>query len=391
MKILQVHNYYQQPGGEDQVFAAEGELLGRRGHTVFRFEAHNDDVAQYGRLALAKATVWNDESYERLRALLREHRPQILHVHNTLPLISPAAYYAAKREGVAVVQTLHNYRLLCPAATFFRDGHVCEDCLGKAFPWPAVAHACYRDRAASSVVASMLAYHRARHTWRDAVDAYIALTPFSKEKFVEGGLPENKIFVKPNFLGADPGAGAGSGGYALFVGRLTEEKGLGTLLDAWTTLGAQMPLKIAGDGPLSPEVSKRAQTTEGVTWLGRQPREEVLALMKSASLLVFPSTWYEGFPVTLVEALAVGLPVVASNVGSMASLIDHERTGLHFRAGDAADLAEKVAWALAHPAQLAHMRKEARAEYLNNYTADQNYQQLMDIYERALTSQTKSA
>jgi hypothetical protein len=190
MKIVLAHNYYQQAGGEDQVFHAESQLLAAHGHSVQHYVLHNDQVTAQSGLALARKTLWNAEVYREVRTLLGKQRPQVLHVHNTLPLISPAIYHAAKAEGVAVVQTLHNYRLLCPAATFFRDGQVCEACLGKTIPWPAVQHACYRgSRAASGAVAGMLVAHRLRGTYRHAVDAYIALTEFARQKFVAGGLP----------------------------------------------------------------------------------------------------------------------------------------------------------------------------------------------------------
>ena len=381
-----MHNYYQQPGGEDQVFAAEGQLLEKHGHHVYRHTVHNDEVSRYGKAALAKATLWNSASYEELRTILRRERAEVVHIHNTLPLVSPAAYYAAKAEGVAVVQTLHNYRLLCPAATFLRDGHVCEDCLGKT-PWPGVVHACYRDSvAASGVLASMLTYHRARRTWTEMIDVYVALTEFAREKFVEGGLPEAKIVVKPNFLDSNLAVSEAPKGYALFVGRLSKEKGLSVLLAAWRTLGARIPLKIVGDGPLAQEIEKAAQEVAGVEWLGRQSRERVLELMQNAHMLVFPSIWYEGFPMTLVEAFAAGLPVVTSQLGGMASVVEHKRTGLHFRPGDPAALEAQVEWALDHPAELKGMRRAARAEFSAKYTAEANYPQLMEIYEKALAS-----
>ena len=263
MRVVLVHNYYQQPGGEDQVFAAEGRLLEARGHHVYRHTVHNDEVSGYNKAALAKATLWNGDSYRELRAIFRRERAEVVHVHNTLPLVSPAVYYAAKAEGVAVVQTLHNYRLLCPAATFLRDGRVCEDCLGRA-PWPGVVHACYRDSvAASSVLASMLTYHRARRTWTEMIDVYVALTEFAREKFVEGGLPEAKIVVKPNFLDSHLSTPEEPKAYALFVGRLSKEKGLSVLLSAWRTLGARIPLKIVGDGPLAQEVDRAAREVPG--------------------------------------------------------------------------------------------------------------------------------
>src|SRR5215218_10268668 len=279
MKILLIHNEYQQPGGEDQVFAAEAKLLEDNGQRVLRYSVHNDQVAGMNLMTLAASTIWNRSSYHELRAVIHKERPQVAHFHNTLPLISPAGYYAAKAERVPVVQTLHNYRLLCPNALFFRDGHVCEDCQGKFVPWPGVLHACYRgSRPASAVVAAMLTTHRALRTWTEQVDVYIATTEFAREKFVQGGLPVEKLVVKPNFLHPAPTPGKVQGDYALFVGRLSPEKGIGTLLAAWKRLRTRIPLKIVGDGPLAEEVANATKALERAEWLGRQPREGVLTL-----------------------------------------------------------------------------------------------------------------
>jgi glycosyltransferase involved in cell wall biosynthesis len=244
MKILAIHNSYQQPGGEDQVFLAETSLLERYGHQVVRYSKHNDRAAGMNRLALAGTALWNNSTYRDLRVLIRRERPDVAHFHNTFPLVSPAGYYAAKAEGVPVVQTLHNYRLLCPNALFFRDGGVCEDCMGKAITWPGVVHKCYRgSRAASGLVTAMLATHRALRTWTDMVDVYIALTEFARRKFIEGGLPEERMTVKPNFVDPDPGPGTSDDGHALFVGRLSPEKGVDTLLAAGNALEDGFPLR----------------------------------------------------------------------------------------------------------------------------------------------------
>jgi glycosyltransferase involved in cell wall biosynthesis len=216
------------------------------------------------------------------------------------------------------------------------------------------------------------------------VDVYIALTEFAQQKFIQGGLPVEKIVVKPNFVYPAPSPGEGQGGYALFVGRLSPEKGIDTLLAAWERLGRKVPLKIVGDGPLALQVDKAAQQVPGVEWLGRLPKTQVLALMKNAQILLFPSLWYEGFPMVIAEAFAVGLPVVASELGSMSSLITPGHTGLHFHPGNPEDLATKVEWVLTHPAELNQMRREARAEFEAKYTAEQNYQMLMAIYERVV-------
>ena len=204
MKILSVHNSYQQPGGEDQVFAQEADLLRSHGHQVVLYQASNDQVTGANRPGFARATLFGTRRPIRsLRALMQRERPDLVHVHNTFPVISPAVYYAADEAGVPVVQTLHNYRLLCPTATLFRDGHVCQDCVGKRIPWPGVVHGCYRgSRPATAAAAAMLATHNYKQTWSKTVSAYIALSGFARDKFIQGGLPAAKIFVKPNFLRA---------------------------------------------------------------------------------------------------------------------------------------------------------------------------------------------
>jgi glycosyltransferase involved in cell wall biosynthesis len=382
MKILSVHNSYQTPGGEDQVFAQEAELLRSHGHQVVLYHTSNEQVKGKNPLVLLGDTIWNKRAHSELLALMRRERPDVVHVHNTFPVISPAVYYAANDAEIPVVQTLHNFRMLCPAGTLFRDGHVCEDCIGKRVPWPGVIHGCYRNsRLATAAGAAMLATHNYKQTWSKAVSAYIALTDFARNKFIQAGFPAEKILVKPNYLQADPGVGEGTGNYALFVGRLTAEKGISTLLEAWRQIGTELPLQIAGDGPMAPEVEKASREMQGVTWLKWLPREEILERMKHASALILPSTWYEPFGMILVEAFAVGLPVIASDLGSMSVIVDHQRTGLHFEAGNATSLVEAVRWFRAHPAEVALMRSQVRLEYEMKYTAERNYAQLMNIYE----------
>lgn len=388
MNVLVVHNFYLQAGGEDEVFRAETRELERAaGVRVSTYTARNAPVG--GRdVGAALRTVWNGAAAREIGQLVRERRIEVVHFHNTFQTISPAAYRAARSAGAAVVQTLHNYRLLCPASTLFRDGHPCEDCVGR-LPWPAVQHACYRgSRAASGVVAAMLGTHRALGTYSRDVDLYVALTEQARDVYVRGGLPADRLVVKPNFLADDPGMGDGGGegvdgDYALYVGRLTPEKGVATLLEAWRTLGPELPLRIVGDGPLAPEVSAAARGQPGVAFFGQQPQAEVRRLMRSARLLVFPSEWYEGLPMTLIEALATGLPVVASRIGAAGSVIEHGQTGRHFRPGDAADLAAQVRWLLAHPADLGRMRGQARLAYEARYTAPANVRALLALYEEA--------
>jgi glycosyltransferase involved in cell wall biosynthesis len=390
MQILTAHNYYQIPGGEDQVFQAESDLLEMHDHSVHRYTLHNDQIKGGGSpLALAGKTLWNQDIYKEVRSLIRQHKIAIAHFHNTFPLISPAAYYAAKAEGIPVIQTLHNYRLLCPSAVFFREGRVCEDCLGKAIPFPGIVHGCYRDnRVQTGAVAAMLSIHRMLRTWTETVDVYIALTEFARQKFIEGGIPAEKIVVKPNFV-PDPGIGSGKKGYALFAGRFSPEKGIMSLLSAWKQIGITLPLKLVGDGPLSAEVAEAAKTTPGIEWLGRKPLEEVYTLLKDALFLVFPSEWYEGLPRILIEAFAVGTPVLATNLGSMSSLVIPHKTGLHFQPGNADDFIAQIRWLMANPGALAQMRETTRLEYESKYTPDQNYHQIMEIYAIALNKLKK--
>jgi glycosyltransferase involved in cell wall biosynthesis len=384
MKVLLCHNYYQQRGGEDESFAAEANLLESRGHAVLRYTLHNDAIDGMSRLDLARKTLFNREVYAELRRLIRSERPDVVHCTNTFPLVSPAACYAARAEGVPVVQALRNYRLLCPNALLLRDGRVCEDCLGKSVPWPAVVHGCYRDsRAASAVVAGMLAAHKAARSWQRMVSLFFTLTEFARRKLVQGGLPAGRVVVKPNFVDDDPGVGDGAGGEVVFVGRLSPEKGIDTLLSAWQQVRGPVVLKVVGDGPLVDRVQAAAAQDPRIQWLGRIAQPQVLKLLGGAACLVMPSVWYETFGRTIIEAFARGTPAVVSRLGAMAELVDDGRTGLHFQAGDAADLAARVQALLADKGRLALMRRQARAEFEAKYTADINYGLLRDLYARA--------
>ncbi|RCJ25513.1 glycosyl transferase family 1 [Nostoc minutum NIES-26] len=386
MRILSIHNNYQIRGGEDESRESEERLLREMGHEVDVYQEHNDRVAELGALPMALRTVWSTESYNIVKQKLNSSNYDIVHIQNFFPLISPSVYYAAKSVGVPVVQTLRNYRLLCPNGLFFRDGEVCEDCMGKFIPYPGVLHGCYREnRPATGAVATMLTVHRAMRTWIEMVDVYISLTEFARQKFIAGGLPPEKIVVKPNFVNPDPGVGSGSGGYALFVGRLSTEKGLDTLLAAWEHLDGKVPLKIVGDGPLSSRVMESVKRLPQVEWLGRRPMSEVHHLMGEAMFLIFPSKWYETFGRVAVEAFAKGTPVIAANIGAIAELVDSGRTGLHFSPGNSEELAAKVEWALANPTILAQMRHQARIEFEDKYTSKENYRRIMEIYKRAST------
>ena len=388
-----VHNYYQQGGGEDVVFLAEQENLRRHGVEVHTFTLSNDSIDGQNPLKTAAQTVWNARVARQLADLVSERGIELVHFHNTFPLVSPAAYWAVRGRGAAVVQTLHNFRLLCAASSLYREqegptgktGRVCEDCLGRFIPLPAVQHSCYRgSRAGSAVVVGMQVAHRLLGSYSRAVDRYIALSESGRRKLIEGGLSAELLSVKPNFLVSDPGLGTGDGGYALFVGRLTPQKGLLTLIEAWKHLGTRLPLKIAGSGPMLAELQRCAAAVTGVEVLGGQDGPGIKALMAGASLLIAPSEGYESFGMVLIEAYACGLPVVASDLSALNSLVQDGVTGRLFRPGDAAHLAQVVAELLSDPARLATMRQAARQSYLAHYTAEINAGQQLEIYRQAL-------
>ncbi len=388
MKVLQCHDFYQEPGGEDAVFADEGALLRARGHEVVRFTRHNRDIEGIPALSLARKMVWNDDTLRELGALLEKERPDVVHCTNTFPLISPAAYVACRRADVPVVQSLHNYRLLCPNGLFLRAGGVCEDCIGRRVAWPGVLHGCYRGRCATAAVAAMQTVHRVRRTWLDGVDRYIALSRFSREKFVAGGLPPEKLAVKPNFVDPDPGPGPGDGGFVLFAGRLAPEKGLDTLLDAWRGLGADVDLRlrIVGDGELADRAAAAADADPRIEYLGRRSNAEVLDELGRAAALVLPSICFENCPKALIEAFAKGTPVIASRLGALQEMVDDGIAGLLFAPGDAGELAAALRRLVASPAARREMRGAARAAYETRYTAAANYEALIAIYESAVAA-----
>jgi len=388
MKILFAHNRYQIQGGEDLAAKVEMELLRSHGHTTDLLQVDNKEISgTAGAMRAALGAVYSPAAKKRLSEHIAEFRPDVVHVFNFFPLLSPSIHYACWEAGVPVIQKISNFRLICPGALLMRDKRVCEECVGKFFPWPGIRHGCYREsRTGSAVVAAMIATHRLLGTWEKVVDGYIVRTKFSREKLIEGGLPAEKLFIIPSFA-PDPGPFSnGARRFALFAGRLSTEKGISTMLDAWERLnGAGIRLKVAGDGPLKEEVLRRANGNGGnVEYLGVLPRGQVQDLMSEAAFLVFPSTCYENFPLSIVEAFASGVPVVASGIGAMTEIIEQGRTGLLFAAGDAEDLAAKVEWASGHPADMARMRGEAREVYLSLYTPERNYELLVALYERVI-------
>jgi len=388
MKIIIVHNKYKQQGGEDVVFDQERQLLERAGHDVQVYCRSNFETDSYRgvrRLVLLQRAIWSGDTYREFGELLRREKPDVVHIHNTWVMISPSIYESCKEAGVPVVQTFHNYRLMCPAGTFFRDGKTCEECLDHG-QWRSVLHGCYRNsRVTTAGMALTLATHRRRGTWA-GIDCYIALCEFSRNQFLRGGFPAEKLFVKPNFVHPDPGMCEDKGDYALFIGRLSPEKRVSTILNAWAELGIPVPLNIIGGGPEAIELKKEAALRGlfNVHFQGHVPRERALEYMRRARFLIFSSEWYENFPVTIAEAFACGVPVICSRMGAMQEIVEDGRTGLHFTPGDAVDLAAKVKWAWNHPERMREMGREARQVYESKYTAETNYPLLMEIYRHAI-------
>jgi glycosyltransferase involved in cell wall biosynthesis len=386
-RVLLVHNYYQLPGGEDRVFEAEGRILEANGHAVERLTVHNDDLGEVSKVALARQTVWSRQGRRRVYEAARDHQAEVVHFHNTLPQISPAGYYGARDAGAAVVQTLHNYRMICPGALLHRDHATCEACVGKAFAWPGVVHGCYRgSRGATLAVAAMTATHRALGTWTRKVDRFIAITEFARKQFVHGGVPPDLIEVKANPLSRDPGIGTATGGFALYVGRLGQGKGVHAMLDAWDQCAALPELIVVGDGPESASVVQAHERHgDRVRWVGWQDTAQVLDLMRQARVLIFPSELYEGgTPMSIVEAFACGLPVVASDLGAARELVRDGVTGARFSPGDPQALAAGVHDVLRDEHAYADMRANARRFFEVTFAPAPNYAVLNRIYQHAI-------
>lgn len=383
-RVLIVHNGYQQRGGEDSVVESEKALLERAGHHVAFYGRHNDEVDRLSRRELLAESFWSKRTQADIAQLVTSFQPDVIHVHNTWPLVSPSVYGVARQYRIPVVQTLHNFRLMCPQAMFLRQGRVCEDCLGKV-PWRGVVRACYRDSAAqTAALASVVTWHRWRGTYDSDVTRFIALNEFCRDKFVAGGLPAKKMAIKSNFVD-DPGLASEVRQGGLFVGRLSEDKGIGVLLSALKLGGSGCD--VIGGGEMLDAVRMQL----GDRCLGFMALPDIMARMRRASYLVMPSLWYENFPRTLVEAYANGLPVIASRIGALAELVEEGVTGLLFEPGDPDDLATKMAWANAHPERMLQMGAQARSRYEARYTPEANLKSLIQIYEDARAALVEGA
>lgn len=390
--IILAHNYYKQRGGEDKVFEFEAALLRERGHDVHLFVVDNHSVPDGGSLAAVARAFWSRRTTSALRALIRRTGARLVHIHNTFPTMSPSIFRAARAEGAAVVLTLHNFRLFCIQGFFMRNERLCEECLDAPLAYPGVRYRCYRGSVkASGVATTMIQTHWALGTWHSAADRYVALTEFARSKLVQGGLPAGRIEVKPNFVAPDPGVGSGDGDYVVFVGRLSAEKGIRTLLAAWESSDSLPPLYILGDGPLAREVSAAASRIRTIRPTGFQSHAQVMEWVGSAKALIISSVGYEpACPMVVIEALARGTPIIASRLGPLPEAISNGRHGHLFEAGDPVDLARQVRALLDLPrARYAAMRAACRGAFEAHYTAEVHYDTIMRIYRSALASASR--
>jgi glycosyltransferase involved in cell wall biosynthesis len=387
LKLLLVHNFYQSssPSGEDTAFRSEVELLRAGGLVVETYVRHNDEIRPElgSRVSAALNGLWSARTHRDLLSLLRDFRPDLAHFHGTFPLVSPSGYAACKASGVPVVQTFHNYRSICPNGLLLRNGVPCEDCLGR-LPLPAVQHACYRSSRLATLLAAGISVANARAFHRHSVDQFIALTDFAADLFARSGVPRDRIAVRPNCLDTDPPVGSGDGGFVLYAGRLSQEKGVRVLLQAWTREGLPECV-VVGDGPLRLELEQESRRRQlRIRFLGSLPRSEVIRLMRMAAAVVIPSICYEGLPMVFLESMASGTPVACSDIGGLASLVADADNGAKYPAGDSQALAASVLRIIGDGTAARRLRGRCRSIYDEHYATNRARERLLGIYERTM-------
>jgi glycosyltransferase involved in cell wall biosynthesis len=388
MKILFLHNYYQQRGGEDQCFEEQADAMEERDHTVTRYVVHNKDISPswVSKIKTAKDTVWNRNAFREVQSVIRDVRPDVMHAVNTFPLLSPSVFYAAKAMGVPVVHEIANYRIACANALLLRNNHVCTKCLDNTLPWGAIVHRCYRGSTmGSAVVASNILLHRIWKTWDRGVDAVVCPSHVCKEKLILGGVSRKKIHVNENALRSDPGVQGSPDGSAIFVGRLCEEKGVRTVVEAWRRFPDLPRLKIVGDGPIRDIVQKLAAEDQRIEFVGWLSHAALLEMVGRSDCLLMPSICIEPFGRTTIEAFAVGTPVLGSRIGGTVEIINDGVDGYFFEPGDAADLAMKVRRFFGLSCEeRERMRLAARRSFESRYTSDRHCDRLLDIYNKVI-------
>lgn len=382
MRILSVHNEYLIRGGEEESRKAEVSVLKQYGNELSSYVENNKKIADLSQVNAALRTLWSKESYRTVKQILRAQKHDIIHVQNFFPLVSPSVYYAAQSEGVPVVQAVRNYRFLCANTFMYRDGHVCELCVKKSFKVDAIQHKCYREnRAASATAASMHLLHSILPTW-NRIDRFLAVSKFVKMKMVEGGFPEHKITVKPNFVYPDPGISLDKENFILYVGRLQPEKGIRHLLETVEAMKTPVKLKIIGEGTLLPEVLEFTRKNDNIEYLGKMPLTETYDVIGKAKALVIPSLWHEPFGRVIVEAYAKGTPVIGARMGGIPELIENGITGYTYEAESQLDLATQIDRICGNTALVKEMGLAAHELYKRKYTPEANYRMMLDTYNQ---------
>jgi glycosyltransferase involved in cell wall biosynthesis len=386
MKILFLHNRYLISGGEDISTDAEIQLLRDYGHQVDSYYISNQEIADKSKVKLFIRTIWSLSSYKELKRLIRLKKYDIIHVQNFFPLLSPSVFYAARSQGVKIVMSVRNYRLVCPNALLFVNGEVCTKCLGHTFPYMSVIKKCYKSsRLSSMAVASMLSVHNLLNTWNGKVDGFICISEFVKSQLILGGIHEDKLHVKYNFLKSLPiRANTERSGF-LYVGRLSTEKGIDTMLEAFIQLSSSHPqaiLTIIGEGPLSAYVEDASLKYDNIIFIGRKHISEVYEIMSTARFLMFPSKWHEPFGRTIVESFAAGTPVIGASVGGVTELVKDGYNGFLFEGSNTESLKSVLIKALDY--NIDELSVNSRQCYTESYTPVVNYSQVISIYEDIL-------
>lgn len=377
-KALIVHNFYGVSGGEDVVFRLESKLLASEFDVIFYVANNNKIDGFFSRISALLGVFFSLHSFFCFVLFLRKNRPDIVHVHNYFPLISPSIFYACKFMRIPVLHTLHNFRAICPTATLMWDGKIEEISIRRGSFW-AVPKRVYRGSLwGTMALVFMIELHKKIGTWRSCVDGYVALTEFSRFKFIEAGWPAEKIFVKPNFTFDKGLHSSGEGRYALYVGRLSEEKGIDFIINAFAVSG--FDIKLVGDGPLIDQVESASEKYNNISYLGRLNSDEVSRLMCDASCLVMSSTWYEGFPMVIVEALSCALPIIVPKLGNMAAIVEHGVSGMHYAPGNIDSFNDVLSSVMSDFSLRQNLSSGARASFLASYTEEINLKILSDIY-----------
>lgn len=396
MKILVVHNFHRSgsSSGDDLVFRKESEILREYGHTVIDLSCSNDEFDRFrstGRVLIGLQVPWSLSSYNRIKRILSRVSADIVHVHNFFPLLSPSIYYAICSEGIPVVQTLHDFRFLCGMAFFMRHGNICQECKDGSF-LKSIKYRCFKNSRIQTIpVALMLELHHMASTFKNKIDGYICLTESQRRIFSDAGFRSDKLFVKPNFVEDTYGPVREiKDDFVIFIGRLGEEKGVKTLIEAWKHL-PRIPLKIVGAGPDAEKLKSlvRDLNVRNIEFLAYRPHHECMKILGEARFLVMPSIWYETFGLTIVEAFSKCKPVIASNHGAMADIVQDGETGLLFKPKDAERLAAKVKFLWDNPDECVRMGLNARKEYETKYTPERNYEMLIEIYKEVLERRKK--